>query len=114
VIKSEEVAQAMKSVDRGLFVRSREGSYVDAPMNIGYNATISAPHMHAYCLEFLKDHLYPGAKVLDIGSGSGYLTAVFGSLVGANNKDGRAVGVEHVSELVSWSKQNIERIPWAK
>jgi protein-L-isoaspartate(D-aspartate) O-methyltransferase len=37
--------------------------------------------MHAYSLEYLKDKLKPGAKVLDIGSGSGYMTACFAILV---------------------------------
>jgi hypothetical protein len=45
--------------------------YEDAPQLIGHGATISAPHMHAHCLEILKDHLVPGASALDIGSGSG-------------------------------------------
>jgi protein-L-isoaspartate(D-aspartate) O-methyltransferase len=40
---------------------------------IDYGATISAPHMHAMALEYLKDYLKPGNKVLDVGSGSGYL-----------------------------------------
>eukprot|EP01025_Chloroclados_australasicus_P000600 TRINITY_DN10261_c0_g1_i11.p3 TRINITY_DN10261_c0_g1~~TRINITY_DN10261_c0_g1_i11.p3 ORF type:complete len:208 (+),score=32.01 TRINITY_DN10261_c0_g1_i11:354-977(+) len=109
----------MKAVDRMLFVLTKEGAYCDSPLNIGHGATISAPHMHAYCLEFLKDHLFPGAKVLDVGSGSGYLTAVFGYMVGGGgspniNVQGRAVGVEHVPELVQWSKQNIENVSWAK
>eukprot|EP01050_Picozoa_sp_SAG11_P034981 SAG11_NODE_12596_length_695_cov_1.080537_1_plen_107_part_10 len=46
---------------------------------IGFGATISAPHMHAYALEWLSDRLKPGSKVLDVGCGSGYLTACFGA-----------------------------------
>lgn len=41
----------------------------DAPLPIGYHETISAPHMHATCLELLREHLRPGARVLDVGSG---------------------------------------------
>eukprot|EP01026_Neomeris_dumetosa_P030360 TRINITY_DN2431_c0_g1_i11.p3 TRINITY_DN2431_c0_g1~~TRINITY_DN2431_c0_g1_i11.p3 ORF type:complete len:271 (-),score=27.97 TRINITY_DN2431_c0_g1_i11:329-1141(-) len=114
VIKSDAVAEAMRAVDRGLFVKSRDGSYSDCPMNIGHGATISAPHMHAYALEYLKDYLFPGAKVLDIGSGSGYLTAVFAYMVAMNDSNGRAIGVEHIPALAQWSKRNIERIGWAK
>lgn len=47
-------------------------AYVDAPLGIGYAATISAPHMHAYALELLLDRLRPGAKALDVGSGTGW------------------------------------------
>ena len=42
---------------------------MDSPQAIGYGVTISAPHMHAHALEMLKDHLYEGAKALDVGSG---------------------------------------------
>lgn len=37
--------------------------------------------MHAYALEVLQDKLKPGAKALDIGSGTGYLTACFAHMV---------------------------------
>ena len=39
------------------------------PPQIGFHETITAPHMHATCLELLRDHLKPGARVLDVGSG---------------------------------------------
>lgn len=42
---------------------------MDSPQAIGYGVTISAPHMHAHALEMLKDHLFEGAKALDVGSG---------------------------------------------
>lgn len=70
VIKSKEVAEVMETVDRGLFISNGASAYVDSPMLIGYNATISAPHMHATCLELLRDHLQPGMRVLDVGSGA--------------------------------------------
>lgn len=61
----------MERVDRRNFVpeKVKEMSYVDIPIPIGYSATISAPHMHAKCLELLEDHLLPGARALDVGSG---------------------------------------------
>jgi predicted methyltransferase len=37
--------------------------------------------MHGYALEWLAEHLHPGRKVLDVGCGSGYLTACFASMV---------------------------------
>ena len=40
-------------------------------MPIGNEQTISAPHMHAACLDLLADQLQPGASALDVGSGSG-------------------------------------------
>lgn len=49
--------------------------------------------MHAMCLEHLAQHLVSGARVLDVGSGSGYLTACMALMVGPQ---GRVVGVEKV------------------
>uniref|UniRef100_A0A7C9DLK7 Protein-L-isoaspartate O-methyltransferase n=1 Tax=Opuntia streptacantha TaxID=393608 RepID=A0A7C9DLK7_OPUST len=110
VIHSRRVAEVMAAMDRGLFVPPGTPAYVDSPMPIGYNATISAPHMHAMCLELLKDHLQPGMRALDVGSGTGYLTACFAMMVGP---EGRAVGIEHIPELVSWSIENIKKSPAA-
>ncbi|XP_044959506.1 protein-L-isoaspartate O-methyltransferase-like isoform X1 [Hordeum vulgare subsp. vulgare] len=106
VIKSTKVAEVMETIDRGLFVPPGGSPYFDSPMAIGYNATISAPHMHAACLELLEDHLQAGMRALDVGSGTGYLTACFALMVGPG---GRAVGVEHIPELVASSTENIKK-----
>ncbi|XP_020702134.1 protein-L-isoaspartate O-methyltransferase 1-like isoform X2 [Dendrobium catenatum] len=106
IIKSKKVSEVMEKIDRGLFVQSDTPAYVDSPMQIGYNATISAPHMHATCLELLKEHLQPGMRALDVGSGTGYLTACFAIMVGSQ---GCAVGVEHIPELASFSIENIKK-----
>ncbi|KAJ7945782.1 Protein-L-isoaspartate O-methyltransferase [Quillaja saponaria] len=56
--------------------------------------------------KLLEKNLHPGMHALDIGSGTGYLTACFALMVGPQ---GRAVGVEHIPELVSSSIQNIQK-----
>ena len=71
VITKEKVYNSMLQVDRADF--TGQYPYADHPQSINYNATISAPHMHAYALEYLSDYLKPGNHVLDVGSGSGYL-----------------------------------------
>ncbi|KAK4564055.1 hypothetical protein RGQ29_006231 [Quercus rubra] len=70
VVRSKKVAEVMEKVDRALFVLDRNAPYYDSPMPIGYNATISAPHMHATCLQLLEDNLQPGMHALDVGSGA--------------------------------------------
>ena len=95
----------MLKVDRSHYCPS-QNPYMDAPYSIGYGATISAPHMHAYALETLRDRLVDGAKVLDVGSGSGYLTACMTHMVGPQ---GIVLGVEHIKELVTQSEANIRR-----
>ncbi|XVF08802.1 hypothetical protein REPUB_Repub07fG0034800 [Reevesia pubescens] len=106
VISSKKVAEVMETIDRALFVPDGTPAYVDSPMAIGYNATISAPHMHATCLQLLEENLQPGMCALDVGSGTGYLTACFAIMVGPQ---GRAIGVEHIPELVASSIKNIEK-----
>ncbi|XP_051123238.1 protein-L-isoaspartate O-methyltransferase 1-like [Andrographis paniculata] len=106
VIKSQKVVEVMETIDRALFVPEGTPPYVDSPMQIGYNATISAPHMHAMCLELLENHLKPGMHALDVGSGTGYLTSCFAAMVGPQ---GRTVGIEHIPELAEFSIKNIEK-----
>ncbi|KAJ0536583.1 putative protein-L-isoaspartate(D-aspartate) O-methyltransferase [Helianthus annuus] len=106
VIQSKKVAEVMETVDRALFVPDGSSAYEDSPMSIGFNATISAPHMHATCLQLLEKHLQPGMHALDVGSGTGYLTACFALMVGPQ---GRTIGVEHIPELVAMSLKNVEK-----
>lgn len=70
VISSEKVAEVMGTIDRALFVPDGTPAYDDSPMSIGYNATISAPHMHAMCLQLLEKNLQPDMHALDVGSGA--------------------------------------------
>ncbi|KAH7373569.1 hypothetical protein KP509_17G063100 [Ceratopteris richardii] len=95
----------MEQIDRALFVKEKKYAYMDHPSPIGFNATISAPHMHALCLELLQNHLKPGIHALDVGSGTGYLTACFAIMTGP---EARVVGVEHIPELVEGSIENVK------
>uniref|UniRef100_A0A3Q3JC13 Protein-L-isoaspartate O-methyltransferase n=1 Tax=Monopterus albus TaxID=43700 RepID=A0A3Q3JC13_MONAL len=103
VIHSEKVFDVMMATDRGLY--SRDYPYADSPQSIGYKVVISAPHMHAHALELLSDKLTEGASALDVGSGSGYLTACFAKMTGPS---GRVVGIEHIDELVQMSIKNVQ------
>ena len=62
--------------------------------------------MHAMAAESLLSYLHPDARVLDIGSGSGYLTHVLANLVKPN---GTVVGVDHIQELVDLAKENMSK-----
>ncbi|KAL4521076.1 hypothetical protein Ndes2437A_g05021 [Nannochloris sp. 'desiccata'] len=133
ILKTPAIATAMKATDRAHFVADPDVAYIDAPTPIGYNATCSAPHMHSYALELLKDHLKPGAKILDVGSGSGYLSVVFARLIsggGSGDGDGgggggsgvtkghppngRVIGIDHIPELVETSISNVKKDSSAK
>nr|KAG5694593.1 hypothetical protein BaRGS_015006 [Batillaria attramentaria] len=95
----------MKMVDRANFCKFN--AYTDSPQSIGYAVTISAPHMHAHALELLSPNISTRvATALDVGSGSGYLTACMALLVG---ETGKAVGIDHVDELVQDSIVNVKK-----
>ncbi|KAH7378731.1 protein-L-isoaspartate O-methyltransferase-like protein [Pyrenochaeta sp. MPI-SDFR-AT-0127] len=104
LIKSERVKEAMLKVDRAHYAPS--SAYDDSPQPIGHRATISAPHMHTSACESLLTYLQPGSKVLDIGSGSGYLTAVLANLVSPN---GTVVGIDHIQPLVDLANTNMAK-----
>ncbi|KAG5490826.1 hypothetical protein JKF63_00948 [Porcisia hertigi] len=123
LIKTREVIEAMRRVDRGWFVHNPEEAYCDRPVPIGFGVTISAPHMHAIMLELAsatvlnyrsvdQSHRLP-LRLLDIGSGSGYMTAAFASLCEASWREGvpqmfEVIGVEHVLELQKRSEHTIK------
>ncbi|XP_058126047.1 protein-L-isoaspartate(D-aspartate) O-methyltransferase-like [Anopheles coustani] len=107
-IRSKLVAQAMKKTDRKYYVPERSKAYLDSPQLIGYGATISAPHMHAYAMELLRLNLTPNSKVLDVGSGSGYLTACMARYIHQKPAaTGFVVGIEHHPRLVELGRKNI-------
>ena len=80
-IKDERVLAAMAKVPREEFVppESRGASYADGPLPIGYGQTISQPYIVAFMTEQLR--LKPSDRVLEIGTGSGYQTAILAELV---------------------------------
>ncbi|KNG88009.1 protein-L-isoaspartate O-methyltransferase [Aspergillus nomiae NRRL 13137] len=111
LVKNERVKNAMLGVDRAHYAPSRP--YSDSPQPIGYGATISAPHMHVHACEYLIDFLRPGSRVLDIGSGSGYLTHVLANLVTdpsiPDDLNGHVIGIDHIPELVDLADKNMHK-----
>lgn len=80
-ISDARVLDAMLHVPRHEFVPEpyREQAYEDHPLPIGDSQTISQPYIVALMLESLR--LTPNDKVLDVGTGSGYVTALLAELV---------------------------------
>ncbi|KAI9984617.1 hypothetical protein PInf_005977 [Phytophthora infestans] len=98
----------MKRTYRAMFVPPfvQDGAYQDSPCPISFNQTISAPHMHAHVLELAHatctDVLKP--QVLDVGAGSGYLTAALAHLV--EGAGGRVFGLELLPGLAQSARKN--------
>ncbi len=110
ILKTRVIIEAMRKVPREEFVlpRYRDLAYEDTPLPIGYGQTISAPHMVAMMTEALKPER--GNKVLEIGTGSGYQTAILAEVVG---KEGHVWTIERIKELVEFAKENLRRAGYA-
>jgi protein-L-isoaspartate(D-aspartate) O-methyltransferase len=79
-VRDRRVLDALVRVPRELFIPDdqRSGAYQDRPIPIGYGQTISQPYIVGYMTEALK--LEPSHRVLEIGTGCGYQTAVLAEL----------------------------------
>lgn len=104
-ISKPEVIESMGSIPRHLFVPEniRKYAYEDHPLEIGQNQTISAPHMVGIMIENLD--LMKGHRVLEIGTGLGYHSAVASKIVG---ESGSVHTIERYKELADKAKQNFE------
>ncbi len=109
-IRDERVLAAFRRIPRHLFVpEDVQGlAYEDRPLSIGRGQTISQPYMAACMSEALD--LSGGEKVLEIGTGSGYQTAVLLEL-GA-----QVMSIERIPELSEFARGNLERagVPGAR
>jgi protein-L-isoaspartate(D-aspartate) O-methyltransferase len=109
-IKSDKVRRAMERVPRENFVlpQYRQYAYFDTPLPIGYNQTISAPHMVALMTERLD--LREGELVLEIGTGSGYQAAVIAEIIDPFSRGvGHVVSIEIIKELAEFARENLIR-----
>jgi len=110
-LKTPAIIEAFKNIDRLDFVLDeyKNEAYVNAPLPIGFNQTISQPLTVAFMLELLEPK--PNEKILDVGSGSGWTTALLAYLVGEN---GRVIGLERIPDLVALSEKNISKYNFIK
>lgn len=102
-IKDEKVIQALKSIDRKDFIPHayQEYAYDDGPISIGYGQTISQPYIVALMTELLE--LNGNERVLEIGTGSGYQTAILAKIAK------EVYTVERIVELLQIAKKNLEK-----
>lgn len=110
VLKNPRLAEAYEAVDRARFVSEDllDEAYEDYPLPIPGGQTVSQPTTVFFMLELLDPQ--PGEKVLDVGSGSGWTTALLAYLVG---EGGEVIGVERVPELVAFGAKNLAKMHYA-
>jgi len=106
-IKDARALDAMLRVPRHLFVdeSNRGEAYEDHPLPIGEEQTISQPYIVALMLEILR--LAPTDRALEVGTGSGYATALLAELVA------RVVSVERHKVLADQARERLIRLGYA-
>ena len=98
------VLNAMESVPRHLFVAEGEQhlAYFDGPLPIDHGQTISQPYIVAFMTEVLE--LKPHHKVLEIGTGCGYQSAVLSMIVQ------KVISLEYIEDLAESAKNRLSRL----
>ena len=106
-IRDENVLAAMRSVPRHLFVPATlvDEAYMDTPLPIGLGQTISQPYMVALMTELLSVDVR--SRVLEVGSGSGYQTAVLAEVAG------EVIALERLAELAERARTTLARLAYA-
>ncbi len=107
---SSKVIRSFRIVPREKFlpINLKKKAYIDTPLPIGFEQTISAPHMVAIMAEV--SDFKEGNKVLEIGTGSGYNAAIMAEIVCLKNyqNQGHVYTLEIIPELYSFAKKNLE------
>lgn len=103
-LKTQRIISAFKKVKREDFLpddlkSQAAGNY---PLPIGHQQTMSQPLTVAFMLELLQPQ--PGETVLDVGSGSGWQTALLAEIVG---KLGRVIAIERIPDLKKLGEKNV-------
>lgn len=110
-LKTERYIEAFKKIKREDFLPedSKELAELDTALSIGYGQTISQPLVVAFMIELLEPK--EGEKILDVGSGSGWTTALLAEIVG---KKGKVIALEVVSELKEFGEKNVAKYSFIK
>jgi len=105
-LKTPRIQKAFQKIKRIDFL-PEEFKYlaeVDEALPIGRGQTISQPSVVAFMMELLQPK--EGDKILDVGSGSGWTTALLASIVG---EKGKVIGVELIPELKEFGERNVAK-----
>lgn len=102
---SERIIRAFKETDRENFIPEKEKKYAyeDTALPIGYMQTISQPYTIAFMLNLLE--LKDEQKILEVGSGSGYVLALISEI----SKNGKIFGIERIKELAENSRKKLKK-----
>lgn len=115
-LKSLRIIEAFLFIDRKDFVTldNQEEAYANIPLPIGFGQTISQPLTVAFMLELLQPG--KGEKILDIGSGSGWTSALLSYLVSKDDQElkGKVIAIERILELKEFGEKNTAKYNFVK
>lgn len=105
-LRTPALRKAWREISRADFLpeRQRQHADLDQPLPIGRGQTISQPSVVAFMLEKLKPE--PGGHYLDVGSGSGWTTALLAHVAG---EKGKVWAIEIIPELKEFGEKNVSR-----
>ncbi len=105
-LKTKRIINAFLKIKREDFLPEdlKHLAYLNEALPIGYGQTISQPLVVAFMLEKLDPR--PGEKILDIGAGSGWTSALLAEIVG---EKGKVIAIEIIPELVEFGKKNVSK-----
>lgn len=105
-LKTPRIIEAFEKIKRVDFLPedSKDLAELNTALPIDYGQTISQPLVVAFMLEELNPQ--PGDKILDVGSGSGWTSALLADIVG---QKGKVIAVEIVPELMEFGKKNVAK-----
>lgn len=110
-LKTPEIIGAFRKIKREDFLPAdlKNLSEANEALPIGYGQTISQPLTVAFMLELLSPE--EGDKILDIGSGSGWTSALLAEIVG---EKGKVFAIEVVKELKEFGEKNVAKYSFVK
>ncbi len=110
-LKTPRIIKAFKKIKRIDFMPedSENLAELNQALPIGYGQTISQPLVVAFMLEQLQPE--KGHKILDVGSGSGWTTALLSEIVG---EEGKVIAIELVKELRDFGEKNTSKYNFVK
>jgi len=116
-LKTPRIIDAFKKIKRVDFLPedAKDLAELNEALPIGFGQTISQPLVVAFMLELLDPR--PGEKILDVGSGSGWTTALLAKIVTSDKqqeKKGKVIAIEIIPELTKFGEKNVAKYNFIK
>lgn len=105
-LKTPRIIEAFRKIKRVDFLPEelKNLAELNEALPIGYGQTISQPLVVAFMMEQLQP--IPGDKILDVGSGSGWTTAILAQIL---SQKGKVIAIDRIPELVEFGKKNVAK-----